>query len=64
MPNALYPLAEHAKTARIKRPLCAWHQMLMHNRLVTAVTKQPFCAAVLNTLQLPVLCALYFVNKK
>ncbi len=38
--------------------------MLMHNRLVEAVMKQPFCGAVLNTLQLPVLCAFYFVNKK
>ncbi|AZE81728.1 hypothetical protein C4J98_0284 [Pseudomonas orientalis] len=38
--------------------------MLMHNPLVTIVMQQPFCGAVLNTLQLPVLRAFYFVNKK
>jgi hypothetical protein len=38
--------------------------MLMHNRLDAPVTQQPFCGAVLITLQLPVLRAFYFVNKK
>jgi len=36
----------------------------MHNRLVRPVIKPQFCGAVLITLQLPVLRAFYFVNKK
>ncbi|AZE58755.1 hypothetical protein C4K02_0362 [Pseudomonas synxantha] len=38
--------------------------MLMHNRQVDSVMKQPFCVGVLCTPQLPVLRAFYFVNKK
>jgi len=36
----------------------------MHNRLDGHVTEKPFCGAVLITLQLPVLRAFYFMNKK
>ncbi|MBI6565479.1 hypothetical protein [Pseudomonas synxantha] len=39
-------------------------QMLMHNRQVDNVMKQPFCDSVLYAPQLPVLRAFYFVNKK
>jgi len=38
--------------------------MLMHNLLLGQVLKPSFCGAVLITLQLPVLRAFYFVNKK
>lgn len=39
-------------------------QMLMHNRQVDSMMKQPFCIGVPYTPQLPVLRAFYFVNKK
>ncbi|WP_155766469.1 hypothetical protein [Pseudomonas fluorescens] len=57
-------MVDRLQKAAVKRGLYAYHQMLMHNWAVAAVTQYTFCGAVLITLQLPVLRVVYAVGKK
>ncbi|WP_190304782.1 hypothetical protein [Pseudomonas veronii] len=57
-------MVDRLQKAAVKRGLYAYHQMLMHNWAVAAVTQYTFCGAVLITLQLPVLRVVDGVGKK